>query len=104
MIVFPEGGRSRTGRVDTDRCTYGVGQMIRDYPGLRVLSVYLRGESQNTFSFFPARGETFSIRLEEVFPSTSQTGLSASRDLSLQIMNHLIRQEKDWLSSNGQNH
>jgi len=102
VMVFPEGGRSRSGRVDTDRCTYGVGQMLRDHPGLRVLSLYIRGDSQETYSYFPKRKETFSVSLEEIYPRTSQRGLRASRDLSLQIMNHLVSQEESWLQRNRQ--
>jgi len=43
VLVFPEGGRSRSGRVDVENATYGVGRMIGDLPRCRVLCIYLRG-------------------------------------------------------------
>ena len=41
VLVFPEGGRSRVGRVDTENFSYGVGRMLQETPAARVLCVYL---------------------------------------------------------------
>ena len=39
VLVFPEGGRSRVGRVDTENFMYGVGRMLQETPDARVLCV-----------------------------------------------------------------
>src|SRR5690606_18124629 len=39
VSIFPEGGRSRTGRVDTENFAYGVGQLLLAVPEARVLCV-----------------------------------------------------------------
>ena len=33
VLIFPEGGRSRVGRVDTENFMYGVGRMMQESPG-----------------------------------------------------------------------
>jgi 1-acyl-sn-glycerol-3-phosphate acyltransferase len=45
-MIFPEGGRSRSGRVEVDMAAPGVGRVVTTLPGCRVLCVYLRGERQ----------------------------------------------------------
>src|SRR5882724_5571872 len=55
VLIFPEGGRSRGGAVELDSAAYGVGRVIAELPGCRVLCVYLRGEHQDGCSDLPAR-------------------------------------------------
>ena len=81
-MIFPEGGRSRTGRVEPDSATYDVGRLIRSVPGCRVLCVYMRGEAQRAYSDIPARGERFRLSLCEIEPKSGHTGLRASRDVA----------------------
>jgi 1-acyl-sn-glycerol-3-phosphate acyltransferase len=85
-LLFPEAGRSRTGRVDVDAAAVGVGRIIRSLPGCRVLCVYLRGRGQETFSDYPARGERFHVALEHIRPETSHDGLRGSRDVARQVL------------------
>src|SRR5437667_332795 len=86
VLVFPEGGRSRSGRVDVENAAYGVGRMIGDLPRCRVLCVYLRGERQDGFSDLPARGERFHVRLAAVRPTSDQNGMRRARDLAQQVV------------------
>ena len=95
VLLFPEGGRSRTGRVDVDNAAYGVGQLIAALPGCRVLCVYLRGEGQHEFSDLPARGERFHVRLASLEPVSALQGLRAARDLSQQVMRTLAGLERE---------
>ncbi len=95
-LIFPEGGRSRTGRVEVDSAAYGVGRLVSSLPGCRVLCVYLRGDQQETWSKSPVRGETFRVSLECLEPKTDARGLRGSLDLSRQIVTKLVEMEKVW--------
>jgi len=94
VLVFPEGGRSRSGRVDVENATYGVGRMIGDLPECRVLCVYLRGEYQDGFSDLPARGERFHVRLAALRPTSEQKGMRRARDLAQQVVRTLAQLEQ----------
>jgi len=94
VLIFPEGGRSRSGRVDVENATYGVGKVIGDVPECRVLCVYLRGEHQDGFSDLPARGERFHVRLAALQPTSELTGLRRARDLSQQVVRTLAELEE----------
>lgn len=96
VLVFPEGGRSRTGRVDVENVTYGVGRVIAALPGCRVLCVYLRGEHQDEFSDLPARGERFGVRLATLEPTSTMTGMRAARDLAQQVVHALAELEREY--------
>jgi hypothetical protein len=99
VLMFPEGGRSRTGRVDTGDTADGVGRLIKEVEGCRVLCVYARGDAQRTWSNLPARGETFTIATRLVEPRTTLRGLRASRDLATQVVQHLVDMEREYLES-----
>lgn len=92
-LIFPEGGRSRTGRVDREGVTYGVGQILQAVPATRVLCVFLRGRGQEGFSDYPARGETFVVSMRRIAPSTAFAGMRGARDLAMQIVGELSDME-----------
>ncbi len=96
FLVFPEGTRSRTGRVELDEITYGVGRIVQDVPGCLVFCVYLRGRRQITFSRIPARGETFHVAARMIGPFESKTGLRFQRDIARQIGTELISMENEF--------
>ncbi len=93
-LIFPEGGRSRSGRVEFDAAAPGVGRVIRAVDGCRVLCVYLRGRRQTTFSKIPARGDHFRVALRCIEPKTDETGLRASREIARQIIQTLVEMEQ----------
>ena len=93
-LVFPEGGRSRTGRVDVEAAAYGVGRLVTALPGCRVLCVYLRGEGQHTWSDLPRRGECFHVSVACIEPNTDQRGLRGSLDVARQITARLAELEQ----------
>jgi hypothetical protein len=96
VLMFPEGGRSRTGRIDAESVAQGVGRLIQELGDCRVLCVYLRGDAQRTWSNLPARGDTFTITTRLVEPRTALRGVRASRDLVSQIVGHLAEMERAY--------
>jgi hypothetical protein len=96
VLIFPEGGRSRSGRVDVDSAATGVGRVIRSVPDCRVLCVYLRGERQAGYSATPERGDRFYAAVSEIEPKTDATGLRGSRELVRQVVRKLSDMETEY--------
>ena len=97
LMMFPEGARSLTGRVDSTNYAYGVGKIIDTVrqEGLnpRVLLVYLRGRGQKGKSTIPRRREVFYMDAQLVDPQSESSGMRASRDISSQIIKGLVSME-----------
>ncbi len=93
VLVFPEGGRSRSGRVEIENATYGVGRMIAELERCRVLCVYLRGEHQDGFSDVPPRGERFHVRVACLQPTSALHGMRRARDIAEQVVKTLAELE-----------
>jgi len=102
LMMFPEGTRSPSGRVDTKNFAYGIGKIIDDLrqEGLKphVLCLYLRGHKQEGKSAVPRRGNRFFVDAELVEPETHHTGLRAARDLATQIVHRLAEMEAQYFS------
>ena len=98
VVIFPEGGRSRVGRVDTDSATYGVGRILQAVPGTPVLCVFLRGRGQSAYSEYPARAESFVVRQERITPATAAEGMRGARDLARQIVGRLSEMENQYFA------
>jgi hypothetical protein len=96
VLMFPEGGRSRTGQIDAESVAQGVGRLIQELGDCRVLCVYLRGDAQRSWSNLPARGDSFTIATRLVEPRTSLRGVRASRDLASQVVGHLAEMERAY--------
>jgi hypothetical protein len=96
VLVFPEGGRSRTGRVEVESAAYGVGRLVTSLPGCRVLCVYLRGEGQESWSDLPRRGERFHVAAKLIEPKSDKRGLRASLDVARQITSQLAEMEQGY--------
>ncbi len=100
VLAFPEGTRSKSGRVDQENFSYGVGRLLRAIPNAHVLCVYLRGDSQREACNFPSKGEVFSCALRLIKPQTEFQGLRAERDLSRQVIANLAEMERDYFTNN----
>jgi len=102
LMMFPEGTRSTSGRVDTKNFAYGIGKIIDDIrqEGLkpRVLCLYLRGNKQSGKSSVPRRGNRFFVDAELVEPRTDHSGLRAARDLATQIVQRLAGMEQAYFA------
>ncbi len=98
-LVFPEGGRSRSGRVEIDSAAHGVGRVVSALPGCRVLCVYLRGDHQETYTDMPARRERFHVELSCLEPRTKARGLRGSLDIARQITARLAEMEQRYFDA-----
>lgn len=101
VMIFPEGTRSRSGKVDTQNFAYGVGKLVQDIPNLKVLCVYFRGKSQAIYSNFPKRNEEFTISIEPITPHSDFQGLRGTRDIATQIIGKLSAMENQYFNANG---
>lgn len=101
VLLFPEAGRSRTGRVDTGSVAQGVGRLVHELGDCRVLCVYLRGDAQRTYSTVPARGDTFTMATRVIEPRTGLRGVRASRDLAMQVIGQLVEMEREYFEARG---
>lgn len=99
IAIFPEGKRSRDGRVDDRDFSYGVGQLLNQIPDAKVLCVYLRGMHSGGFGDFPAAGECFHVELQMLAPQSSSQGLRRARDLSAQVVACLKRMEEAYFAT-----
>jgi hypothetical protein len=97
VLVFPEGGRSRCGRVDVEAGTYGVGRLLHAVPSARVLCVWLRGVSQHEMTDIPVRGERFRVRLALLEPKSEAEGMRGSVELTRQVLAKLAGMEREAL-------
>ncbi len=96
-LIFPEGSRSRSRRVDVESAAWGVGRVISGLPGCHVLCVYLRGHAQESWGRIPARGDRFHVDLSCIEPKSDHRGMRRSRDLSRQVVPELARMERSFL-------
>ncbi len=94
FTIFPEGGRSRTGRVEKEKAATGVGTIVRDLENPLVLCVYLRGARQESLGVLPHRGDKLYVRAELIAPTTTAVGLRAAKELSRQIVDKLADLEE----------
>lgn len=94
--IFPEGGRSRTGRVEPANVTYGVGNILSEMENYRVLCIYIRGDKQETHSPLPPYNDRIYMKMEIIEPETEQTGRRAARDISVQIIDKIKSMEDDY--------
>ena len=99
IMIFPEGTRSRTGRVEPQAVNYGIGRILDQIPDCQVLCVYMRGRQQSAYSDFPKRGEVFDINMQLIKPATRQRGLRALRDLSLQVISKIEEMEQSYFAT-----
>jgi hypothetical protein len=100
-LIFPEGGRSRSGRVEVENAAWGVGRIVKSLPGCRVLCVYLRGERQHAYSALPARGDRLFVSLSSLEPKSDHGGLRGSLDVARQIAARLAEMEQEHFSQRG---
>jgi 1-acyl-sn-glycerol-3-phosphate acyltransferase len=82
VLIFPEGGRSRIGRVDTENFMYGVGRMIQESGG-RVVCVRARRRPAG-LQQHPKTGEAFVVGGPSCRRRRSR--MRADRDLAAQIV------------------
>jgi hypothetical protein len=97
IMIFPEGRRSRTGRVNKEDFSYGVGRFVKNVENCRVMCMYLRGDKQDNYSVIPAWGEKFSVQMEVFTPEHVEgSDLRVQREYATQIINRLAQMEEKY--------
>jgi 1-acyl-sn-glycerol-3-phosphate acyltransferase len=99
--IFPEGGRSRTGRIDPEQVTYGIGQIVKDFADPLVVCLYVRGKHQTTYSYLPRRGDEIYVDFQLLEPKTEATGLRRARDIARQVIFKLKEMEDRYFAIEG---
>jgi hypothetical protein len=100
VMIFPEGGRSRTGRVDQENFSYGVGRFVKDVENCRIMCIYLRGDQQRRYGVIPAWGDKFYAQMEVFTPTPLEgTGLRVQREYAAQIINRLAQMEEKYFDT-----
>jgi 1-acyl-sn-glycerol-3-phosphate acyltransferase len=100
LMIFPEGGRSRTGRVDKEGFSYGVGRFLDECSGCKILLVYLRGDDQEKFGTIPRFGERFTMSVEAFDPGKMDGGgLRLQREYARRIIERLAGMEEEYFAS-----
>ena len=99
IMIFPEGRRSRTGRVDKEGFSYGVGRFIKNLEDCKVMCIYLRGDKQENYSVIPAWGEKFSVQVEIFTPQPAEgSELRVQREYATQIIDQLAQMEENYFA------
>ncbi|HNZ65163.1 MAG TPA: lysophospholipid acyltransferase family protein [Smithella sp.] len=99
IMIFPEGKRSRTGRVDQEGFSYGVGRFIKNVENCKVMCMYLRGDKQENYSVIPAWGEKFSVQIEIFTPQPVRgSELRVQREYAAQIIDRLAKMEEHYFA------
>jgi 1-acyl-sn-glycerol-3-phosphate acyltransferase len=100
VYVFPEGTRSRTGRMG--KSTPGVGRVYRQVPDCTLLPIYLRG-AENVLpigaKFIRFFKKVDVVIGEPVKLTCEAEGLHASKLMAEKIYNILLEMEKDYFAS-----
>jgi hypothetical protein len=98
-LLFPEAGRSRSGRVDEDAGAWGVGRIVGGTPNCRVLCIYLRGRKQKSWSDLPAKSDVMDVSMICIEPKSVARGVRRSLDLSRQVTQQLAQMEEDYFDA-----
>jgi 1-acyl-sn-glycerol-3-phosphate acyltransferase len=102
LMIFPEGGRSRTGRVNRENFSYGVGRFVEECRGCRVMLIYLRGDGQESYGTLPRFGERFTMTAEVFDPGRAEGGgLRVQREYARRIVERLAAVEDSCLAFRG---
>jgi len=102
LLVFPEGGRSRTARINQENFSYGVGRFLDEKSRCRVMLVYLRGDGQERYGTMPRFGERFTMTVEVFDPGVVDVGgLRRQREYARRIIERLAGMEDEYFAGRG---
>ncbi|HPC03062.1 MAG TPA: lysophospholipid acyltransferase family protein [Syntrophales bacterium] len=97
LLIFPEGGRSRTGRINKKEFSYGAGRFVKEFSNCRILCIYLRGDEQKSFGTIPRFRERFTVAVKVLKPHRPAfNGLKVQREYAGQIIECLAEMEKEY--------
>jgi 1-acyl-sn-glycerol-3-phosphate acyltransferase len=102
LMIFPEGGRSRTARINQENFSYGVGRFLDEKSDCRVMLVYIRGDHQEKYGMMPCRGERFTMTAEVFDPGVVEGGgLRRQREYARRIIERLAGMEDEYFAGRG---
>ncbi|HDQ04189.1 MAG TPA: 1-acyl-sn-glycerol-3-phosphate acyltransferase [Deltaproteobacteria bacterium] len=105
VMIFPEGGRSRTGRINKESFSYGVGRFIKDVENCKVMCMYMRGDKQEHYGAIPAWGDKFTVMMDVFTPQPVEgSSLRLQREYAAQIIGCLARLEEEYFAAHRQRH
>lgn len=96
VTIFPEGTRSRTGYVDPEQVSYGIGHILKELDDPQVIVAYCRGSTQKMYSNFPHKGDHVYIDLDHIEPRTDKKGMRAAKDIAQQVIFRLKEMEDKY--------
>lgn len=102
LLIFPEGGRSRTALINQENFSYGVGRFLDENSDCRVMCVYLRGDGQERYGMMPRRRERFTMVVEVFDPGVVEGGgLRRQREYARRIIERLAGMEAEYFARRG---
>lgn len=96
VCIFIQGTRNPV--LEADQIHYGAGQLAVEVPDTKILVVYLRGKNQKEKSIFPVKNEEFFLKYKLIEPKTTQKGIRAYKEISLQVFKELKKMEDEYFS------
>lgn len=98
LSIFPEGRRSRSGRIDTEDFSYATGQLLKFDDNPSVICLYARGKKHGGFSDFPHADEEFYFKMQKIRLHSEFKGMKRARDYSTQIIQCLSKMEGEYFA------
>lgn len=98
LSIFPEGKRSRTGKLDTVDYSYAPGMILKKIANPSVLCIYMRSKNGHGPVKFPSEGDSFYFKMKLVKLDSALTGIKRARDFSGQIISHLKIMEEEYFA------
>ncbi|MBI4676992.1 MAG: 4'-phosphopantetheinyl transferase superfamily protein [Elusimicrobia bacterium] len=96
VFVFPEATRARNGWFDACQPKDFLGSLCLRVPNAKVLTIYLRGESQVGTTAYPAQGETFRMDAGLWDPATCPG--STARSISQGLFDRIGALQERWFA------
>jgi 1-acyl-sn-glycerol-3-phosphate acyltransferase len=104
VTIFPEGRRSRVGRIDLQNVKYGVGKLLSGLESPVVLCLYVRGDRQREYSKVPPRHSRFHIGWSVLQPQFSGRAEDTQREVTGQVVRELTRLEAEHFARGNGSH
>jgi len=96
--IFPEGGRSASGRIEVENVRYGVGTILKELPNYRVICVYMRARTQESMTDLPPKGDSVYFDFKVITPQSVAKGRRAERDIARTIIQKLKDMEDTYFA------
>ncbi len=96
VLLFPEGTRSESGRIEPEMVQYGIGELIESSPNSNALLIYLRGNKTSKKAKYPEQDQTFYVKLQVQTFHSEKRGRRAHREIAQEVILSLKRLEDEY--------